>query len=399
MKTLRFPVLLLWITIVPAAHSQQNGVVDGRIVNGTDPSIVARDADLEVIELTAGMRIIKTATADASGRFRIEGLPENHRLMIRATYKAANYYAQVSFDSVGKASVEIEVFEPTASIKEIRVEGVQMAFQAVGDQLKSLETITFNNKTKPPKIYMNPEGNFRFSKPPGIFEVPKIRVTAPGSSMPLVQAALESPDGQSYYTLYPLRPGSTSFEVQQILPYTNRSYTYVQRFYQDVGPIDIGVTPQDLALSGQGLSKIQTDSQRNFAVYLSGPVKAGSELVWTFSGGTPFSEPESSETAGNSTVTSMPGSVGRNALVIGPLLLLGFVLVLWYAFNHFQNGPQKASDLRTRRLKERREQLLNFIADLDYRYETNSIDRQEFLKKREVGKRRLRRISMFLRES
>ena len=42
-----------------------------------------------------------------------------------------------------------------------------MAFQMVGDQLKSLETVTFNNKTKPPRTFMNPEGNFRFSKASG----------------------------------------------------------------------------------------------------------------------------------------------------------------------------------------------------------------------------------------
>ena len=99
--------------------------------------------------------------------------------------------------------------------KEYRSKSARMAFQIVGDQLQSLETITFNNKTKPPRTLMNPEGNFRFSKAPGIMDLPHVRVTAPGSSMPLVQAPLESADGQSYYSLYPLKPGITTFEVQQ----------------------------------------------------------------------------------------------------------------------------------------------------------------------------------------
>ena len=39
------------------------------------------------------------------------------------------------------------------------------------------------------------------------------------------------------------------------------------------------------------------------------------------------------------------GAVGvftqRNALIIGPLLLMGFVLALWYAFNRSQNSPSR----------------------------------------------------------
>jgi len=270
-----------------------------------------------------------------------------------------------------------------------------MAFQMVGDQLKSVETVTFNNKTKPPRTYANPEGNFRISKAPGILEPPQIRVTAPGSSLPLVQSALESPDGKSYYSLYPLRPGVTTFEVQQILPYANRNYTFTKRFYQDAGSIDIGVIPKDLVLSGNGLSRIQTNSQENFAVYISPPVKAGSEVVWSFSGGTPVAEAQPSEPAGNSTVEAMPDEIRRNALIAGPLLLMVFILVLWYALNHLPNGP---ADFSVRQLRERREQLLNSVADLDHRYEMRAVGQQEFLRKREEGKRSLRRILLLLKK-
>jgi hypothetical protein len=149
MKILQFLLVLFWITILPAAYAQQKGVAEGRLINGTNPTIVASGIELEVIELGGGMSIIRTLFTDSSGKFRIEGLPENQQLMIRANYKGTNYHAQLSFNSQGKAYVELEVFEPTASMREISVEGVQMAFQITGDQLKSLETITFNNKTKP----------------------------------------------------------------------------------------------------------------------------------------------------------------------------------------------------------------------------------------------------------
>jgi hypothetical protein len=396
MKMLRYPLVLFWLMILPAAYPQAKGVAEGRLVNGTNPSIVARGVELDIIGLGSGMSIIRTATTDSTGHFRIEGLPENQELLVRANYKGANYHGQINIQSAGKASIEIEVFEPTDSLKDILVEGAQIAFQMVGAQLKAVESITFNNKTKPPKTIVNPEGSFRISKPPGILEPPLMRVTSAGSSRPLVQPALESADGQSYYSLYPLRPGRTTFEVQELLPYANRSYTYVARFYQDVDALKIGVIPQDLTVSGIGLSRIETNSQQNYAVYASPPIKAGSELIWTISGGTPVSEQKPSETTGESTIRTVPSEIERNALIIGPLLLMGFVLVLWYAFNHSRTGLP--TDMDFHQLRERREQLLNSIAEMDHRYETHSMDRQEFLRQREVNTRELRRISQLLKK-
>jgi hypothetical protein len=265
-----------------------------------------------------------------------------------------------------------------------------------GDTLKSLEVISFNNKTRPPRTFTNPEGNFRFSKAPGILETPLISVTAPGSSMPLVQAALESPDGKSYYSLYPLRPGITTFEVQQVLPYSDRRYAYQKRLYQGIDAIDIGVSPADLVLSGQGLSKIQTDSENNISVYRTGPVKAGSELLWSFSGGSPASG--ATERARESTVDAVPNLVGRNALVVGPLILMGFVAALWYAFNSAKARNPKSANSRVRQLEERREQLLNHVAELDHKYESQLLGRQEYLRQRDEGKRRLRRVFLLMRK-
>jgi hypothetical protein len=397
MKKIILLLILFWFVFLPAGYSQQKGIVEGRLVNGTDPSMIARSVELDVVELGSGMSTIKTVTTDSSGRFRIEGLPAAGRLMVRAIYKDVNYHRQFSMDASGKAYIEIEVFEPTTSINGIQVEDARIAVQLVGDQLQSLDTITFNNKSKPPRTLMNPEGNFRFSKSPGIMDLPHLRVTAPGSSMPLVQAPLESPDGQSYYSLYPIKPGITMFEVRQDLPYKNRNYVYTRKIYQDIASIEIGVSPLDLKLSGQNLSKVSTDPQQNFAVYRSGPIKAGSEIAWTFSGGTPVSGPKTSEAPEDSRIEAMPDIVERNALVIGPLLLMGFILVLWYAFSQMQKASEKTMNPRNRELKDRREQLLNTLADLDHRYEISALGRQEFLRQREENKRRLRQISLLLK--
>jgi hypothetical protein len=337
MKLLQLSKALIWILVLPAAYPQSKGVIEGRLINGTNPSIIARDVELEVIGLGSAMNVLRTATVDSSGRFRIEGLPETQGLLIRANYKGVKYHSPVNMPSTGKASVEIEIFEPTDSMKDILVEGAQMAFQMMGDQLQAIETVQIHNKTRPPRTFVSPDGSFRISKAPGNLEPPQMRVTSPGSSMPLVQSLLESADGKSYYSVYPLRPGITSFEVEERLPYAGRNYTYKKRLYQDTSELKIGVIPHDLALSGNGLSKIEADSQKNYAVYAISHVKAGAELVWTLSGGTPDSEPQSPKTGNEPSIQTVPNDMERNALIIGSLLLMGFVLALWYAFHHSQD--------------------------------------------------------------
>jgi len=171
-----------------------------------------------------------------------------------------------------------------------------------------------------------------------------MRITAPGSSMPVIHSPLESPNGQTYYSLYPLRPGKTTIDVLQILPYENRNYTYIKKFYHPVSSFEIGVIPVDMKLSGTGLSKIRTDPENNIAVYRSAPVEAGAEVEWVFSGGTPVAEQEASSATVGSNIQSDPNDVGRNTDVIVYLLLMGFVLILWYAFNHTSNNLSKSKD-------------------------------------------------------
>jgi hypothetical protein len=58
----------------------------------------------------------------------------------------------------------------------------------------------------------------------------------------------------------------------------------------------------------------------------------------------------------------------------------------------------KKQDPRAKELLHRREQLLNYMANLDNRFENQTVDRREYLRHRELGKRQLRRISLLLKK-
>jgi hypothetical protein len=384
------------------AHAQGRGIVEGRLVNASNPANLPAKVPLDVISLADGMSVVKSAASDAAGKFRIEGLPADGPLLIRANYGEAKYYGQAAFDAAGKAQVEIQVYEVTTSLQGITLESCQTAFKLGTDGLNSLESYTFRNESKPPRTFMREDGNFRFSKAPGITIPPSLSVTGPGSSMPVNQSPLESPDGQSYYSLFPLRPGATTFEVAQTLPYTAGSYVYRKKFYQDMPALGIGVIPRDMKISGGGLTLAREDAAQNMAFYSTGPIKAGTEVVWTLSGGTPVVEtpqPEAqmpapaAETAG---VRPMPTEIGRNAIAIGALLLIGLVTILWYAQTRVIGSNPDPQDARNQELRGRRDHLLDYVVALDAKYEKRELGEREYLKMREQAKRHLRRIMTLL---
>ena len=80
-----------------------------------------------IVGLGGGMSVVKSSTTDAGGKYRVDGLPTDSPLMVRAGYKSVNYHGRVNFDASGKARVDIEVFEPTTSLQGITLAGLQMA--------------------------------------------------------------------------------------------------------------------------------------------------------------------------------------------------------------------------------------------------------------------------------
>lgn len=394
---------IVLVVMLAAARAQGNGVVEGRLVNATNAVKPAAGCAVDAISLAGGMSVLKSSTSDAAGKFRIDGLPTDSPLLVRASFASVNYFAQANFDAAGRAQVEIRVYETTTSMLGITVEEAQIAFKLGADGLHSLESYTLQNHTRPPRSYMRADGNFRFSKALGILQVPSLKVTGPGGSAPVSQSALESPDGQSYYSLYPLRPGTTSFEVAQALPYQNGSYIYRKKFYQDMPSLNIGVIPGNMKLSGAGIRMIQENEAQNYTLYAAPPVKAGMEVVWTFSGGTPVADvPEAASApeaaAEDAAVQVMPTPVAQKATVIGPLVLLGFLAVLWFAYRRIPASGGNSLEARTRALTEHHEKLLNHIASLDLKHESRTIGTRAYQLMREQATQRLRRIIFLLGE-
>ncbi len=183
------------VLLSTAVYAQNQGIVDGRIINATNPANVPARVPVEVIGLTGGMSVLKSASTDAAGRFHFDGLPESGPLLIRASYGAVSYYGQTGMDGSRKTQVEIKVYEPTKSWQGITLGQPQIAAKLTAEGLRFNESYTFTNDTKPPRSLMSDDGNFRFSKAPGILRPPVLSISGSAASMPVSQPPLESADG------------------------------------------------------------------------------------------------------------------------------------------------------------------------------------------------------------
>lgn len=92
----------------------------------------------------------------------------------------------------------------------------------------------------------------------------------------------------------------------------------------------------------------------------------------------------------------MPNVIGQNALVLGPLVLMALIGVLWYAFTQVPERSVGDQNPRLKALGEQRDQLLNHMAALDHRHESQALERREYVRQREQAKRQLRRIALLL---
>ena len=94
MTPVRLALLFVAVALLaPLALSQGQAIVEGRLVNGTNAASVPAGIQVDVISLGGGMRVMKSVSTDASGRFRIDGLSAGEPLLLRAEYKSVNYYA------------------------------------------------------------------------------------------------------------------------------------------------------------------------------------------------------------------------------------------------------------------------------------------------------------------
>jgi hypothetical protein len=281
---------------VPAAAGTLTGVVR----NGTTGKPAA-GADVVLLELQGGMDTVANTKTDAQGRYSLTHEQIGQRpVLVRVVYRGVNYHQNVP---PGQLSADVEVFEPTAGVRDLRVTSRVLVVQPNGPELLVGEEYTIQNVSQPPAAYSK---EFEFRTPPGA-EVAQISAWGP-AGMPTVQGKITK--GRDHYAVaFPLRPGKNGVRISYQLPYsTSQAAVGAPAFY----PAErvMLIAPPTMQVSGTGFTP--AGMEQGWNIYARDALPAGTPLEVAVSGTAPA--PSDSAAAGQG--TAQQGATGANVTTL-----------------------------------------------------------------------------------
>ncbi len=201
-------LLALLLSTLAAAQT-----LTGTVKNSTTGKPAAGD-DVVLLSLGQGMEEAGRTKADAKGNFSFK-LDAQGPHLIRVIHQDVTYHRMAP---PGTTSVEVEVYDVAKKIEGLEVVADVMRIQVEQGQLEIMRQFAVQNSSKPPRTQMN-ERNLEFYLPEGAQIVESSAMTEGGN--PLNTAPVPEDDKKTKYAfVFPLRPGTTNFEIAYQLPYT-----------------------------------------------------------------------------------------------------------------------------------------------------------------------------------
>jgi len=202
---------LLAILLLSALASAQT--LTGTVKNSTTGKPAAGD-EVVLLSLGQGMEEAGRTKADSKGNFSFR-LDSQGPHLVRAIHEGVTYHRMAP---PGTTSVDVEVYDVAKKLENIEVVADIMRVQVEQGQLEVMRAFAVENKSKPPRTQMN-ERNLEFYVPDGAKIVEGSAMTQGGN--PINSAPVPVDDKKTRYAfLFPLRPGTTQFQVAYQLPYT-----------------------------------------------------------------------------------------------------------------------------------------------------------------------------------
>ncbi|MGZ5165698.1 MAG: hypothetical protein ACXWCQ_34825, partial [Burkholderiales bacterium] len=183
----------------------------------------------------------------------------------------------------GTTSVEVEVFDVSKKLDGMEVVADMMRVQAEQGQLEVQRMFAVENKSKPPRTQMN-DRNLEFYLPEGAKIVESSAMTQGGN--PLNSAPVPVDDKKTRYAfLFPLRPGTTQFQVAYTLPYTDSANIDPKSIY----PLQhfVAIVPKAMqfaAASGANYQPVNDPQQPDATVQVVSGAAEGQSLAFKVSG-------------------------------------------------------------------------------------------------------------------
>ena len=306
--------------------------IRGRVVNGTTQRPVP-SAAVSYVQMTQGTTPLAQATTDREGRFQLQGIPPATGpapALLRVEYQGVTYSHPLLPGQSPTEEIEIQVFEGSRDPQLYSVREQAILLHPSGETLLVLEQIILENRSNPPRSYVNPEGTYRFTLPKSARSGVQVTVQGPGG-MPIGQAPVPQAKENSFAVSYPIRPGETQFRLEYSLDYRPP--------FDFEKPIDMApqqthiVTPgKEVEVKGEGLVALPADPASGMMGYRLTPV--GNVVRLQVTGQAPVQEGSqvAAEGEGGGSLTPVPPPIARQrwlVLAAAGLVMLGGLVYLY----------------------------------------------------------------------
>ena len=308
--------------------------IQGRVLNGTTNRPAAK-VKVNYVLMQQGPTPLSTQVTDAEGRFHFDNVPApsgGAPALLRAEYQGAVYSQPMLPQQSAAPEIEITVFEAENRPDLISVKEHAIFLHPSGGTLLVLEQIILENKSQPPKTYVNPKGTFPFTLPGQVKEGVRVSVQGP-EGMPINQTPEPRDEKDRFAVTYPIRPGETQVRLEYALDYKS-PFQFSKRL--DVQPQQIHVvTPgKGVQLSGEVLTAMGTDPQTGFTGYLVTP--KGNIINLQISGDVPPEVAGEGEASGgeSAALVPIPDPISKRRWIV--LSAAGLVMAIGLVYHYRQ---------------------------------------------------------------
>ncbi|MBZ5719486.1 MAG: DUF4198 domain-containing protein [Acidobacteriia bacterium] len=283
----------------------------GTVKNGTTGKPAAGD-EVVLLKLGQGMEEAGRTKTDAKGNFRFT-LDDQGPHLVRAIHQGATYH---SMAPPGSTSVEVEVYDVAKKVDGLSVTADVMRFQAQGNELQGIRLFAVDNQSKPPLTQLNDQ-NFEFYLPDGATVETGLAMTAGGK--PITSAPVPQKEKNRYAFLFPLRPGTTQFQVVFHMTYSGELSVDPKPLYPAQHfVVVLPKTMQFSATGGAGFQSMQDPNQSDAAVQVASNTQVGQPLGFKISGTGVLAESSGDQGGGQQSAGGGGAQTSRPGGGLGP---------------------------------------------------------------------------------
>jgi hypothetical protein len=271
----RICVVLLLSALTTFASAE---TLTGTVKNGTTNQPAAGD-EVVLIKLAQGMEEAARTKTDAQGKFSFKIEDSGGPHLIRVIHQGVTYHQMAS---PGTTSVDAEVYDVSKKVANVGAVADLMYVQAGQGQLGISRLFAVDNSSKPPRTQLNDQ-NFEFYLPEGV-QIDQAQAQTAGGQW-VESAPVPQAEKGRYAFIFPLRPGTTQFQVSYHVSYNGSATIDPKPLY----PLQhlVVILPKEIQFSATqaGLYEDkQPPDQPKATAEVAANVHPGQALSFTISG-------------------------------------------------------------------------------------------------------------------